>query len=336
MNRYFANAMTDQELISLFQNFQAGALKVGYTSVQDYAIGLQHGRNLDLLNQANVSIRWRAICFPLSLDEACDSRPQFSPYLPFNFVHGSGIKWITDGSPIERFAHVSVAYLDRPGWFGHADVDAPGFETVFTRALSGPPARNQTHLHIAGDVNWDTVFATMTSLAPDSVWRQQRTRVEHGDLFRPDQYALAKQKGIMVVGNPLHFSIADLLKVRFQPSVVANIMPWKTLVQNNIPIGIGTDSITIAGNPFLDMFFSLTHPAHPSEALDLETTVIAYTMGSAYAEFQEQFKGSLKPGKLADLAVLSQDIFTIPVPSLPATESVLTIVDGKIAYDNRP
>ena len=62
--------------------------------------------------------------------------------------------------------------------------------------------------------------------------------------------------------------------------------------------------------------------------------MIAYTLTSAYAEFAEKDKGSLEPGKLADLAVLSQDIFEVPATELPKTESLLTMVDGKIVYDH--
>jgi len=59
----------------------------------------------------------------------------------------------------------------------------------------------------------------------------------------------------------------------------------------------------------------------------------AYILTSAYAEFAETEKGSLTPGKLADLAVLSQDIFTVVPPDLPKTESVFTLVGGKAVYD---
>jgi hypothetical protein len=60
--------------------------------------------------------------------------------------------------------------------------------------------------------------------------------------------------------------------------------------------------------------------------------VIAYTAGSAFAERAEKEKGTLAPGMLADVAVLSQDIFTIPLAELPAVRSVLTMVGGKVVY----
>ena len=64
-----------------------------------------------------------------------------------------------------------------------------------------------------------------------------------------------------------------------------------------------------------------------------ERAVRAYTWGSAYAEFAEKEKGALSAGMLADLAVLSQDIFTVPADKLPATTSVLTLVGGTVVYD---
>jgi predicted amidohydrolase YtcJ len=80
--------------------------------------------------------------------------------------------------------------------------------------------------------------------------------------------------------------------------------------------------------------FAAIHPARPSEALTVEQAVEAYTRVSAHAEFQEQEKGTIALGKLADLTVLSQDIFTVPVSALPMTGSVLTLVGGEIVYNS--
>ena len=79
--------------------------------------------------------------------------------------------------------------------------------------------------------------------------------------------------------------------------------------------------------------FAVTHPRRPSEAISREEAIIAYTATNAFAEFEEQNKGTLTVGKVADLAVLSQDIFEIPAPALPQTKSILTMVNGKIVYD---
>jgi predicted amidohydrolase YtcJ len=78
------------------------------------------------------------------------------------------------------------------------------------------------------------------------------------------------------------------------------------------------------------------HPTNHGEALTREQAVIAYTQGAAYDERVEQRKGKLVPGMLADIAVLSQDIFKVPADALPATRSVLTIVGGHVVYEASP
>jgi len=88
-------------------------------------------------------------------------------------------------------------------------------------------------------------------------------------------------------------------------------------------------------NPYLNIMLATMHPNNPKEAITREEAVIAYTHGSAYAEFKENEKGVLAKGKLADLAVLSQDIFSISPDKLPATESILTFLGGKIVYDKK-
>jgi hypothetical protein len=104
---------------------------------------------------------------------------------------------------------------------------------------------------------------------------------------------------------------------------------FRSLLDGGIRLGIASDG---GANPFVDLMFATTDPSRPSEAVTREQAVIAYTLTAAYAEFAEKNKGSLEAGKLADLAVLSQDIFQVPAEKLPQTESVLTMVGGKIVY----
>ena len=106
--------------------------------------------------------------------------------------------------------------------------------------------------------------------------------------------------------------------------------PLRSLVAAGIPLALGSDGPM---NPFLGILLASTHPDRPEEAITRAEAVMAYTQGSAYAEFTEADKGSLAPGKLADLAVLSQDIFQVPPPDLPKTTSLLTVVGGKVVLD---
>jgi predicted amidohydrolase YtcJ len=157
-------------------------------------------------------------------------------------------------------------------------------------------------------------------------WAGRRVRFEHGEGLTPDELPRIRAMGIVVVENPTH--LAHHLKL-------ARSQLLKSFLDAGIPLALGSDSGGSV-NPYRDIMLASTHPDRPGEAITREQAVIAYTLTSAYAEFAERDKGSLVPGKLADIAVLSQDIFTVPNDDLPKTVAILTMVGGKVIYAGRP
>jgi predicted amidohydrolase YtcJ len=119
------------------------------------------------------------------------------------------------------------------------------------------------------------------------------------------------------------------MRARWNMQLLQRGMTPKSLIRAGIPVALGSDGPL---NPYLNIMFACIHPVHPSEAIAREEAVIAYTRTAALAEGLQYVKGKLRPGKLADLTVLSQDIFTILLDALPATYSVLTMVNGKIVH----
>ena len=104
----------------------------------------------------------------------------------------------------------------------------------------------------------------------------------------------------------------------------------KSTITAGVPVALGSDGPM---HPFLNLMFASINAVNPKEAMTREQALVAYTHGAAFAEFQEKEKGTLAVGMLADLAMLSQDIFTVPAEALPATTSVLTIVGGRVVYE---
>ncbi len=156
-----------------------------------------------------------------------------------------------------------------------------------------------------------------------------RVRIEHGDGLLPDLIPRARDFGVIVVQNPSHFAFRDIFADRYGEPF--DYSPARSLIEAGLPFALGSDGPL---NPYLNLMFAVMHPARPEEAITVEQAVEAYTRGSAFAEFQENEKGMIALGKLADLAVLSQDIFTVPVGQLPGTESVMTITGGDIVYNS--
>lgn len=114
--------------------------------------------------------------------------------------------------------------------------------------------------------------------------------------------------------------------------------PCRSLLEAGIPIVLASDGKPGLpfSNPFLNIQIATIYPANPKEAITREQALIAFTRTAAYSVFAEDRLGTLEVGKQADLAVLSQDIFKVSNDDLPKTESVLTIVGGKIAYSREP
>ena len=106
----------------------------------------------------------------------------------------------------------------------------------------------------------------------------------------------------------------------------------KSMIAAGVPVALGSDGPI---NPYLNVMFASIDANNPAQAMTREQAVSAYTLGSARAEMMETQKGTLAPGMLADLAILSQDIFTVPPDALPATVSVLTVVGGAVVHEQK-
>jgi len=243
-----------------------------------------------------------------------------------SMVRISGLKWILDGTPLERGAALRTAYADKPGWKGQLDLSSSKLDSVLQRAWS---SNDQTLFHVVGDRATAELFRAMERTGPDEGWRSKRIRVEHGEGIMPDLLPLAVKRGIVVVQNPTHFSLHDVMVARYGAS--AKVQPFRSLALAGIPIAIGSDGPM---NPYLNIMFACMHPDNPDEAITRAQAIEAYTSGSAYAEFAEKEKGTIAAGKLADITVPSNDILTISTDALPGAHSVLTIVGGRVVLDD--
>jgi predicted amidohydrolase YtcJ len=318
----------DADIVAQYQAFARTAVRFGYTSLQDMAVGLTHARALGALRAAHLPLRVRSICFPLTPDEACRLD------VDDGLVRGAGVKWITDGTPVERLAFVGTPYADRPDQVGAPDLPAAALRAQFTAHAVGPAPRHQLLFHSVGDAAIGLVLDAADATGGASIWHDRRFRIEHGDLLLPSDFARARRLGATVVQNPTHFALAPVFAQRFVPAVLGNLEPLQSLVSAGIPLALGTDGIGAPQSPFLNLLLATIHPSHPSEALTLSQALVAFTRGSAYAEFEDQRKGTLAPGRVADLAVLSQDIFHIAPGDIPATTSELTMVGGRVVWDS--
>ncbi|MDB5234825.1 MAG: nfdA 1 [Hymenobacter sp.] len=323
--RNFNGKMPDSIWVRTLKAYGAEALHFGITSVQDMATDLPPAQTIRVVKAAGLPIRLRVIPFPMTtkwginhLEWATVDRQ------PTPLARVEGVKYILDATPLEGGALMRTPYPGRPGWYGKLNFPV---DTVRQLLLTALASSEPLMLHISGDSTASLVLRLMSGLADDAAWRSKRVRFEHGDGLMADLQPRAKALGIVVVQNPSHFINAALDKQHGAPPELHG--SFRSLLESGVPLALGSDGLA---NPYLKILFAVTL-ADPKEALTREQAVRAYTAGSAYAEFQEKNKGTLSVGKLADLAVLSQDIFTVPLPALPGTVSELTMVGGKVVYE---
>jgi predicted amidohydrolase YtcJ len=307
----------------------AESVRLGITTVQDMATGYTPAVARALAASGAMRVRHRVLRFPMTdgAGRAGEWTLAGRDTVLGPTTHVAGVKWVLDGTPVERLALMREPYADRAGWHGRANFPADTLRVLLREAL----ARGwQPMLHAVGDSTIALLFAAMRDVAPDSVWRRVRPRLEHGDGLARDQFDVARRLGVVVVQNPSHLAIPEVLAARWGAERMARLDHLRALVEAGIPLALGSDG---PRSPGLNLMLATLHPSRPGEALTREQAVVAYTRGSAWAEHAEREKGTLAPGMLADLAVLSQDVFTVPPPALPATTSVLTLVGGRVVHD---
>jgi len=325
LNQQLSADTPDSVIIKAINNFSYGVLKYGITSVQTMPVIFDEFHVANLIAENDLPIRWRVMrVSPKMLNEdEINSTKGFRK----NKVTLSGLKYIIDGTPIERFGALSNPYSDKPDWYGFINFNENKLKRIFEISKN---TGEQLLFHCIGDSSLKLVLRTMKNFADTEFWQDKRVRIEHGDGLSDDLIELAKELGVIILPNPSHFAFPEIFMQRFGEERYNKYYLQKSLLDAGLNLAFGSDGPI---NPYLNIMFAVTHPTHPKEAITVEQAVILYTKQTAYAEFMENEKGQLKEGMLADLAVLSQDIFTIPFDTLPKTESVFTMVGGQVVYD---
>jgi hypothetical protein len=170
-----------------------------------------------------------------------------------------------------------------------------------------------------------------------------RFRIEHAQHMHPRDFARFGKLGIVASMQPYH-AIDDgrWAENRLGPERAKWSYAWRSMLDAGAPLAFGSDWPVAPLSPILGIYAAVTratldgkHPDgwFPEQRLTVEEALRAYTQGSAYAAFQENEKGSITPGMLGDVVVLSDDLFTIPPARIKDAHVVMTIVGGRIVYE---
>jgi predicted amidohydrolase YtcJ len=171
----------------------------------------------------------------------------------------------------------------------------------------------------------------------------RRWRIEHAQHLRPEDFARFAQLGVIASVQPYH-AIDDgrWAEKRIGHERCKTTYAFRTLLDHGVRLAFGSDWTVAPLNPILGLYAAVTRATldgknpngwFPEQKLTLKEAIEAYTLGSAYAEFGEKQKGSLAPGKLADVVILDSDLFSVAPEKIKDASVRYTVVGGKIVYE---
>ncbi|HEY6121350.1 MAG TPA: amidohydrolase [Pyrinomonadaceae bacterium] len=257
------------------------------------------------------------------------------------------IKVVSDGALGSRGAALLAPYSDDPGNVGLLRVKEETLRPMLDAAL-----RNgiQVETHAIGDranrFILDEYERALKAVPPDErKIKDPRWRDEHTQIVNPADLPRFAKLGIIPSMQPSH-AIGDLF---FAPSRLGfdrlkGAYAWQSLLKSGTIIAGGTDAPVERGEPMIEFYAAVARKDqkgfsgegwHPEEAVTRDQALKMFTIWAAQAAFEEEIKGSLEPGKLADLTVLSADIMKIPELEILKTRCRMTVIGGEIVYESK-
>lgn len=316
------------------------AASLGVTSVQDMSAGNDVGVYQELLRRGTLKTRIYAVSTMTDWQrwQRAGIRYAFGDAM----LRVGGLKGFADGSLGSTTAWFDKPYLDEPNSVGFP---LDEMAKMRERAVAADQAGLQMMVHAIGDRANREVLDVFAAVEKENGARDRRFRIEHAQhLNEPLIKRFASQK---VVASMQPFHIIDDGRWAFKRldnERLKGTYAFRMLLDNGVTLAFGSDWTVAPLNPLLGVYAAVTRRTldgknpngwFPEQKISVEETVRAYTYGSAFAEFQEKEKGTISTGKLADLVILSADIFQINPNEIDKTQVLTTIVDGKVVFERK-
>jgi predicted amidohydrolase YtcJ len=248
------------------------------------------------------------------------------------------VKIFSDGSLVGHTAAMHEDFADTPGESGYLQAEAGQLNaTIIAAHRSGW----QVATHAIGDRAIDLVLDAYAEALDRYPRPDPRHRIEHFSVARPDQVTRAAKLGVIAVPQGRFATeIGDSMLAALGPDRAGWLYRHRSLLDAGMTLPGSSDRPVVAGAPLpgiADMVLRRTAsgaPFNPGEAVTVPQALYAYTAGSAYASHQEHVKGSITPGKLADLVVLSEDPTAVSPDRIAGLQVLATLIDGQCRYDS--
>ena len=239
------------------------------------------------------------------------------------------IKILADGSLGGHTAALKKAYHDKPTTYGIMLYAQEKLNMLVSKAHR---AGLQLAVHAIGDRAAEAVLDAFEKALTEEPRENHRHRIEHCSVVNPEIIMRMKLLGLIASVQP-HFVVSDWWMVdRVGKERVRWVYPFKSFINQGLTVVSGSDCPVDPISPVLGIWATVTRRDFAGERLSVEEALKTYTLNAAYASFDENKKGMIEPGKLADITILSADLFEVPPDEIRNVRAEMTIVDGKIVY----
>ena len=246
-----------------------------------------------------------------------------------SMIRIGSIKIVADGSLGARTAALHEPYSDDPATKGMMLYAQEELNELVAKAHK---AHLQLAIHAIGDQTIDMVLTALEKALEETPRKDHRHRIEHASVLNEALIRRMKRLEVIASIQP-HFVISDFWVVdRVGPTRARWVYPFKTLLQDGIQVAGGSDCPVEPINPLLGIYAAVAREALPQERITVDDALRVYTVNGAYASFEENVKGSIEEGKLADFVVLSHDPLTIPSSKIKDIRVETTIMGGRVVY----
>jgi hypothetical protein len=261
-----------------------------------------------------------------------------------SYLRIGAVKAYADGSLGSGTAYFFEPFLNQPGNRGLLSDEMHPVSLMRDRMMMADGAHMQICTHAIGDQAISMILDLYTEIEKEHGPADRRLRIEHAQHMAAKDFDRFAQLHVIASMQPYH-AIDDgrWAEGRIGHDRASRTYAFRTFLDHGVRLAFGTDWDVAPLNPMLSVYAAVTRATldgknpngwFPEQKLTVAEAVEAYTMGSAYAEFQDQQKGSITPGKLADMVVLSDDIFAINPDKIRDVKVLKTIVGGKLVFDS--
>ena len=315
----------------------------GFTSATDAGTKVNYIQHYeDLYESGELKLRIYAMPMLNSTDSA--EAGYIREHRPVNGLYDNhlsimGVKVLGDGALGSRGSALLKDYSDDPGNRGSYRFTDEEIYNVMSLAYNNG---YQIAYHAIGDGANHQVLNTYERLLKENPREDPRLRIEHFQIVAPADIDRAISLGILPSMQTTH-ATSDMLVAedRVGSERIKGAYAWRTILDKGSVIPNGSDAPVELVNPYHGIYAAVTRTNrlgepkggwHIEEAMTREEALRSFTNWSAYAEFNEDIKGSLEVGKLADFAVIDRDLMTCPAEYIKDTQVLLTVSGGEEVY----